>query len=94
MLAKSQQHLGSCNLEPGTVELIKVAGVYFIAPLSNLPNYGGVGLRSTPPAATIFVKVDATADQFSSAALLNNNSVLTKAKKGAARAALKTFYLR
>lgn len=42
MLANSDQHHGSRNVEPGTLELIKVAGVYFIAPSYNLPNYRGV----------------------------------------------------
>lgn len=72
MFANSDQHLGSCNLEPGTLELIKVAGVYFIAPLSNLPNYRGVKLRSKLPSATAFVKVDRTTAHFTAVTLKNN----------------------
>lgn len=82
MFANSDQHLGSCDLEPGTLELIKVAGVYFIAPLSNLPNYGGVKLRSKLPSATAFVKVDRTTAHFTAITLkkqcfnkVNNSNV-------------------
>lgn len=84
--------MGAATWSPGLWNLLKLQGVYFIAPLSNLPNYRGVGLRSKLPSATIFVKVDRTTDWFSPDALQNNNSVLTKAIR-AVRAALKTFYV-
>lgn len=54
--------MGAATWSPGLWNLLKLQGVYFIAPPSNLPNYRGVGLRSKLPSATIFVKVDRTTD--------------------------------
>lgn len=50
--------------------------MYFIAPLSKPPNYGGAGRGAELPSAAVFVEADSGAtDLFSAAALQNNNRV-------------------